>query len=174
MAFIARGKEGAFRQLYRRYAEKMYRYFYRMLYHHAGDAEDFTQELFTKIIEHPQAFDTHRKFSTWLFALAGNMVKNEYRRRERLSRNLARQSSSQLHSPDCLIEHLDLPVVRKYLTRAIQSLDEPHKQCFLLRFEAHLSIKEISEVLNCPEGTVKSRLHYTIQKLAQQLKGIKQ
>ena len=64
MREIARRDERAFAELYDRHGARMHRYFYRMLWRDAAKAEDFTQELFLKIIEKPHAFDTARPFRT--------------------------------------------------------------------------------------------------------------
>jgi len=170
MAAVAKGKESAFRQLYRRYADRMYRYFLRMLKYKVADAEDFTQELFAKLIEKPEAFDPSRRFSTWIYTLASNMIKNEYRRRDRRLTIEPINGQEVPDSPDCWIEELDMPVVREYLALAVQNLDKKHRQCFLLRYESQRSIQEISEILDCPEGTVKSRIYYAVRKLSSQLK----
>jgi RNA polymerase sigma-70 factor (ECF subfamily) len=51
----------------------------------------------------------------------------------------------------------------------LQSIDEPHKSTFVLRYFDELSLKEISEIHQCSEGTVKSRLFYTLRKIAARL-----
>lgn len=165
----AKGKDAAFRELYQRYASKMYHYFLRMLTYQREQAEDFTQDLFLKIIENPDAFDTKRKFSTWFYTLASNMVKNEYRRRGRQLPMLRLEDDLKAYSPDYFLNKLDEPVLKNYLALAIQSLDQHHRSCFLLRYDSQLTIQEISEILNCPAGTVKSRLHYALKKLSSKL-----
>tara|TARA_R110002049_G_scaffold240425_1_gene413941 strand:- start:211925 stop:212170 length:246 start_codon:yes stop_codon:yes gene_type:complete len=64
MSYVAKGKEKAFAELYRRYGKKMLFFFYQRLYQDKERAEDFSQDLFLKIIEDPTAFNTDRKFST--------------------------------------------------------------------------------------------------------------
>ena len=80
MRAIAQRNERAFAVLYDRYSPRMYRFFFRMLWRDAGKAEDFTQEIFLKIIEKPQLFDPERNFKTWIYTLASNLCKNEYSR----------------------------------------------------------------------------------------------
>ena len=169
VALSAKGRDAAFRELYQRYASKMYHYFLRMLAYQRELAEDFTQDLFLKIIENPGAFDTKRKFSTWFYTLASNMVKNEYRRKGRQVHMVTLEGDLKAYSPDYLLKQLDEPVLKKYLALAIQSLDQHHRSCFLLRYDSQLTIPEISEILNCPTGTVKSRLHYALKKLSSKL-----
>ncbi|MBV6654660.1 MAG: RNA polymerase sigma factor [Mameliella sp.] len=165
MQRIQRGQESAFNSLYERYGKRMYRYFYRMLGQSEELAHDFTQELFLKIIEQPKAFDTSRRFSTWFYTVAGNLVKNEYRRKAKQPQQTAlnEASGATLNSFD--LSEMDAEVRQSYITKAVEALRPHHKECFLLRYQEGLSVQEISEIIECPPGTVKSRLHYSLKKL---------
>lgn len=160
----------AFELVYDRYGSKMHSYFYRMLYQDSDKADDFTQDLFMKIVERPEMFDPNRRFSTWLYTVAGNMVKNEYRRNGRYQ---IVNEVPERPIPECfeyIPEPMDRALFERQLEQAVDELDEPHKQCFILRYQEGMSVKEIGEVLGCPEGTVKSRLYYTVRKLSDKLK----
>lgn len=160
----------AFELVYDRYGSKMHSYFYRMLYQDSDKADDFTQDLFMKIVERPEMFDPNRRFSTWLYTVAGNMVKNEYRRNGRYQ---IVNEVPERPIPECfeyIPEPMDRALFERQLEQAVDELDEPHKQCFVLRYQEGMSVKEIGEVLGCPEGTVKSRLYYTVRKLSDKLK----
>jgi len=80
MELIVRGDERAFGALYDRYQRKLIGYFARMLWNDRERAQDLLQELFTKIARQPGSYDPARPFSTWLYSVANNMCKNEYRR----------------------------------------------------------------------------------------------
>ena len=80
MADIVRREERAFAVLYDRYSPRMYRFFMRMFWQDAEKSADFTQELFLKIIEKPHLFQPGRSFRTWIYTIAGNLCKNEFRR----------------------------------------------------------------------------------------------
>jgi len=64
---------------------------------------------------------------------------------------------------------LDRSLFTARLTDALEELEDIHRTCFILRYQEELSIKEISEVMDCPEGTVKSRLYYALRKLSDKL-----
>lgn len=164
MQAITRGDERAFAALYDRYSPRMHRFFYRMLWRDAGRAEDFTQELFLKIIEKPHLYDPGRPFRTWIYALAGNLCKNEYRRKkpQDLEAGLSELAPEQ-HA--YLPEQLDRQLFETSLREAIDLLSEAHKQCFVLRYQEELSVADIAAITDTPEGTVKSRLHYALQKV---------
>ena len=124
-----------------------------------------------KIIEQPQAFDTSRRFSTWFYTVAANMVKNEYRRRGRKPSLHPLPEEGLAHSDtEELLAKLDAPIQRQNLELAVQQLSAKHRECFLLRYQEELSVQQISEIIGCPEGTVKSRLHYALRTLGKQLK----
>lgn len=170
MQFIQRGKKAAFDELYQRYAQRMYGYFYKMLWQNETKANDFTQELFLKIIENPKSFDTNKKFSTWIYTMANNLCKNEYRKNN--NQQKAYQQHQFIHSEisvNTKISH-DEDVFSAQLNAALEALPEAHRACFVLRYKDELSVKEISDILKCPEGTVKSRLFHATKKLSRQLK----
>ena len=81
MQLIVSGDQAAFSELYNRYKGRLYYYFYRMLGNSSEQANDFLQEIFMKIIEKPESYNPTYTFQTWLFSVANNMCKNEYRRR---------------------------------------------------------------------------------------------
>jgi RNA polymerase sigma-70 factor, ECF subfamily len=164
-AVAANGDERAFSDLYSRYGTRLYRFFLRMLWGDKGRAEDMTQEIFLKIIERPHSFDVSRRFSTWIFAVATNLCKNEYRRKHPiLVEDFQSEAWGDL-SYDYKPEQIDEALYAQHLQAAIDQLDWPHRQCFVLRYQEELSLQEVSEVLGCPIGTVKSRSHYALKRV---------
>ena len=69
--------------------------------------------------------------------------------------------------PDQILDQKDF---KDKLFAEVEKFDEDHRSAFLLRYQQNFGVKEISEILGCPEGTVKSRLFYTTKKLAEKLK----
>ena len=175
MECIQRGDTSAFNELYNRYSKRLLFYFFRELGGDHEKAQDFLQDILLKIVEKPDLFCTEKRFSTWIFAVAYNMCKNEYRR---LGIRSAVGSTANMDgiSPDIdsdyhqLERNLDQKTFESALTAELEKIDDGHRSAFLLRFQQNLSIKEIGEILGCSEGTVKSRLFYTTQKLATELK----
>ncbi len=172
MQHVANGNERAFQIIYQRYNKKMLRFFLRMLNNEEELAQDFLQDLFMKVIDKAHSFDTNRKFSTWLYTIAANMCKNEYRRREK-TRQLFRplEDMTQLSAPLTNFSHKeDNQYFLSCLENAIQELSPTHRQVFILRYQEDLSVKKVSEIMGCSEGTVKSRSFHALRKLAQKLK----
>jgi RNA polymerase sigma-70 factor (ECF subfamily) len=166
----SRGDKKAFKELFTRYQPKMYRYFFRMLGQEKELANDFTQDLFLKIIEKGSLFNPEKSFSVWIYAIAGNMMKNEYRRRGRQSQTKEWPDYLLENGLDIDLDQLDRPLFRTAMKKALDSLDDTHRNCYLLRFQEELSIQEISEILDCPQGTVKSRLFYAMKKIVRLMK----
>jgi RNA polymerase sigma-70 factor (ECF subfamily) len=171
MQKIASGNTYAFSELYDRYSRPLINYFYKMLWKERETAEDFMQELFTKIVDRPELFDTSRSFKTWMYSVANNMCKNEYRKRE-----VRNNTVNGLDETYRVKEHsvnqakfTDENLFKSKLNQELDKLEEVQKQTFILRFKHELSIREIAEIMECSEGTVKSRVFYTIKKLAANL-----
>jgi RNA polymerase sigma-70 factor, ECF subfamily len=167
MTLIKQGHERAFTALYKRYSAQMLRYFFRMLWKDEARAQDCLQDLFMKIVEKPEYFDLSRKFSTWLYSVAHNMCKNEYRKE-----NYRRSVSIDNHDAaieNTIHEQLDHDKFNIVLQRTMVSWNEDDRSLFVLRHELEMTFSEIGVILNCPEGTAKSRWFYLRKNLAAQL-----
>lgn len=172
MKLVTKGDSSAFEEVYDRYASKMMNYFHRLLWKDRLKAEDFTHELFTKIIQKPESFDPSRSFKTWLFSIANNMCKNEYKKAEvrKNADDIIKHDIDVQSDGSYILNALDREKFNADLDRELSKLDENHRLTFELRYRQEFSIKEISEMLNCSEGTVKSRIFYTLKKIGKKLK----
>lgn len=172
MLSISRGDKRAFDELYSRYAKPLLTYFMRMMWKDREKAEDFVHDLFAKIINKPELFDASRAFKTWVYSVANNMCKNEYKKQEvrkNTSNGLDNTYTVSDQNSNVLNEVQDL-FFQNSFQRSLADLDEKHREVFSLRHEDGLSIKEIAEVLEISDGTVKSRLFYATKYLAESLK----
>jgi len=129
--------------------------------------KDFTQDLFLKVFEKASYFNAEMKFSTWLYTLASNMCKNEFRREK--IRNPVSLPKQGLIFNEEHERRIDLQSFNQDLYDVLDEVEYEHKSAFLLRYGSGLSIKEIAGILDCHEGTVKSRLYYTLKFLAKKL-----
>jgi RNA polymerase sigma-70 factor, ECF subfamily len=172
MKLIVLGDQSAFNELYHRYKDRLYYYFYRMLGNSPEQANDFLQELFMKTIEKPESYNPAYAFQTWLFSMANNMCKNEYRRRG------VRLEYQDYESYEQKLDFLKEPTIEPELLieKIFQTLDqlgEENRSAFLLRYREGFSIKEVAQILELPEGTVKSRLFYAKKILTEKLNYLK-
>ena len=168
---MTKGKEKAFDELYKRYSKKIVFFFYQRLYQDNEKAQDFLQDLFLKIIEKPELFKEGTKFSTWIYTMASNMCKNEYRRNSVRGTKVEGFDLNEIldEIPFIAIDKEDRELFMESLNKELNKMDENQSLTFILRHQEHFSIKEISEIMECSEGTVKSRLFYTVKKLAENL-----
>lgn len=137
-----------------------------------GYAEDVTQETLFRawqrpiILERPEA-----AVRAWLFTVARNLVVDDWRSARRRY-EVGTDAPPEQHQADATDRVLDSWLV----SEALASLSPEHRQVLVHGYYRSLSVREISQTLDVPEGTVKSRMHYALRamKLALQEKGVTQ
>ena len=175
MSFLIKGDSKAFNEIYSRYSGPLKGYFMRMLWRDEEKAEDFMHDLFAKIIRKPDAFDIKRSFKTWIYTIAFNMCKNEYKKQE-VRKNTSLGFDQHYNISDektNLIKEIEFNQFGEAFSEKLNELDAKHKEVFTLRHVEGLSIKEIAEIVQINEGTVKSRIFYATKQLAKLLKEYK-
>jgi len=175
---IQRGEKAAFDELYLRYSKPLMVYFSQLLRRDEEKAADFVQDLFTKIITKPELIDASRSFKSWVYVVANNMCKNEYKRlsirNEKDVLNEWDESNSLSNEQEWNgAKHTDQKIVKRAFDEAILKLEDKHREVVEMRHIIGMSIKEMAETLNTQEGTIKSRLFYATKQLAQLLEPYK-
>jgi RNA polymerase sigma-70 factor (ECF subfamily) len=171
MTAMSKGDKMAFDELYKRFAGQLRGYFQKMLWQDKEKAEDFVHDLFAKLIRNPDYFDVNRSFKTWLFSVASNMCKNEYKKQEvRKNTSNGIEEYRSVSSTNDVVSEVQDAQFKQAFEKCLSELDEKHREVFTLRHFDGLSMKEISEVMEINEGTVKSRLFYATKQLSEQLK----
>lgn len=157
----------ALTELHSRYGKKALGFFIRMFQGDMNKSQDFVQELFMRILDKHHQFDVSKRFYSWMFTIASNMCKSEFRKPANNS------ISADGYELNDLAEYnensLDKKVFREALHNAMESLQSNHKEAFHLRFIEELAVKEIALITGVSEGTVKSRLFYATKKVTSQL-----
>ena len=160
------GNEGAFTQIMQRY-EPLIKGFLHKRLKDEERVRDLTQDTFLRVHRARDRYDTSRKFSTWIYTIASNRLKTEYRtrsrRRETVFSELRKESGparpvefeSEHPSPEQLAYEGEL---RDAIEEAIESLDDHHRIPFVMREVEDRTYEEISDAIGVPVGTVKSRL----------------
>src|SRR5690606_15019511 len=168
MAYVVKGRHQAFEQLYNRYSKPLLRFFYRQLYQDEEKAQDFLQDLFLKVVEKSNLYHPDKKFKVWIYAIASNMCKNEYRKNEVRGNKVMDFDFTEIIDPSfsTLSNGFDQRLFNQMLAKELEKMDDLHSLTFAMRYQDNLSVKEISEVMECPVGTVKSRLFYSLKKLS--------
>jgi RNA polymerase sigma-70 factor (ECF subfamily) len=162
--------ERAFDELYHRHARRVMGFLMRQL----GDSEraaDLVQDAFLRLWSSRERYLSGKCFSTWLFSIAYNLLKNEYRR-SGYSVEYAEHviNSTTEEQNDDLDVRLDDKLFDAALRQELSLLDAESRLLFSLRFEEEMTVPQIAEVMKIPEGTVKSRQHTIIRNLKQKLK----
>jgi RNA polymerase sigma-70 factor (ECF subfamily) len=173
MDFIMKGEVRAFDELYARYSKRLLVYFTRMLNFDKTIAEDALQDLFLKIAEVPERFDKSRSFKTWIFSIASNQCKNYYRHQKIVSESAEEIKYMNEHTNDQAFlkaaSKMDAVLFRTMLDEVLNSIAVEKKEAFILKYQEEKTIAEIAWIQDCPEGSVKSRLHYTLKILEEKL-----
>lgn len=172
-ASVKRGDATAFDELYQRYSYRLLHYLVRMLGGNEARAQDLLQDVFLKVIEKRALFTEARSFSSWIFTIACNRCKNEYRSRDIRSEveyNETGSKATRSEFESDIFDQLEWRHFYNELHNVLKLFDDDQRSAFLLRFQDNMSISEIALIQNCPEGTVKSRLHYALKKIARYLK----
>jgi RNA polymerase sigma-70 factor (ECF subfamily) len=172
------GHTNAFNTLVLRYRDRIFSVVYNMT-SNREDANDVTQDVFVKAFQNIHRFQQKSTFFTWLYRIAVNTAisfikKNRSRQffslenleEEGISGKLAEILSSRKHSR----RELMLRELQEKLNEALQKLSVKHRTTVVLFEIEGLSHKDIGEILNCSEGTVRSRLHYAKNELQNYMK----
>jgi RNA polymerase sigma-70 factor (ECF subfamily) len=170
-----RGDRKAFGALVERYQRRVVGVALAVV-HNQDDALELAQETFVRAYENLGKFESRSSFSTWLYRIAANLA-IDFRRREGrhviLRGDDAESEFDRLPDPrsDSFAETARGQLNRR-LTEALKQLTPEHRAVILLREVEGLSYDEISDVLQCPRGTVMSRLHYARNRLRTILKDL--
>ena len=164
------GDELAFREILNRYEPSIRGFLHKRLKDEER-VQDLTQDTFLRVHRARDRYDSARKFSTWIYTIASNLLKNEYRnrsrRRETSFSDLRKDNASQGNAsrpiefesdtadPEQLAYQSEL---RDAIRDAIERMDEHHRIPFVMREVEDRTYEEISEAIGVPVGTVKSRL----------------
>ena len=171
MKALSKGDKRAFDELYKRFYGQLLGYFKNMLWGDREKAEDMVHDIFAKIIKNPDYFDSDRSFRTWLFSVASNMCKNEYKKQAvRKNTSTGVEEHRSISSSTNVLSEVQDVQFQEAFEENLAKMDEKHREVFALRHLEGLSMKEIAEVMQINEGTVKSRLFYATKFLAEKLK----
>lgn len=146
-----------FEVLYQRHGRRAKGFFLRMMDYDEALADDLTQELFLRIWKHRGEYNADGSFETWLFTIAYNLCKNEYRHQNAVRGCVETLSQRPEPSTDP-VQDLERKELKALIRQAVQRLPEGQREAFILRYEEDLPLADVAAILAIPEGTVKSRL----------------
>lgn len=160
------GNDRAFSELVSRYEPLIKGFLFKRLKDEER-VQDLTQDTFLRVHRARERYDTGRKFSTWIYTIASNLLKNEYRNRSRRRET----SFSDLRAEGAEVRPIEFESdavdperqtyqgeLREAIEDAIGRLEDHHRIPFVMREVEDRTYEEISEAIGVPVGTVKSRL----------------
>jgi len=177
LEFQKNNTEAAFNILVQKYKNPLTNFVFRFL----GDYEacaDVVQETMIKVYRYKDSYSSVAKFSTWIYTIAGNLARTEYRRQRR--RNIISINDygeehktydlpDESYRPDVIT---DSGIKDEIIQKALLKVKETYREAVILRDIQGMSYEEISEILGVNEGTVKSRINRGRAQLQELLKGI--
>ena len=166
MGFVQKGREAAFSELDIRYKDRLHNFLFRYTQNHQ-DCEDLVQETFFRVHKSRHSYERIAKFSTWMYTIAINLAKSLYKKKKKMQLVSIHKNDNDPDAFEIILEdtvilqdeklHQNLSLQK--LEEALDSLQSEFRDVVILRDIEQLSYEEISEKLNVPMGTVKSRIN---------------
>ena len=172
------GDERAYVELVNRYKDRLLNFVFQFL----GDieqAEDVVQDTMLRLYEKKHYYKEIAKFSTWIYTIARNLANTELRKRKRTKTTYLSQLSKerQFEIPaiqDDVDQSLQNEFINDRIQSAISNLPEHFKVVIILRDIQELSYEDISNIVEVPLGTIKSRINRARIQLQAELSDLKQ
>lgn len=137
------------------------------------DADDLAQETFLVLARQGHTFAARSRLSTWLYGVLLNLERHR-RRQHGMARHKLRvlsEQSSDARQVPAAETPIEVREWKRSLWALVAQLPEGQRQSLVLRYSQRLSYDEIAAVLDCPLGTVKSRIHHGLAALRTMLGG---
>ena len=176
MAAYQKGDTRGFDLLLKRHRKPVFNFLYRQV-GNGTLAEDLLQDVFLRVIRSAKRYSPRAKFTTWLYTIARNLCvdnarRAKHRRHASLDQTLGNDPSGKQTLLDRVADQgpgVDRQAMgaklRHNIQEAVASLSDEQREVFLMREQLNLPFKEISEIVGCPENTVKSRMRYALEHL---------
>jgi RNA polymerase sigma-70 factor (ECF subfamily) len=177
MARLVSGQDAALNDLMARHSERLFHYLIRSL-QNENEAADLAQETFVRIYQNRAKFNPSQKFSTWLYAIASNLVRDCYRSRARhpqISLNAKNETSDaefgEQLTDEKLIPSESLQMVERAdaVRKAVAALPEELRTPLILAEYEEMSQAEIGETLDCSVKAVETRIYRARKQLREAL-----
>ncbi len=171
MIDLCNGDQDAFSEIVDRFKRPLYSHLIRML-GNEEDAEEQLQMTFCRVFRYRNNYDPDRPLVTWIFTIASNLAKKEWRRRSRWT--MVPLDKVVLKGSGTMTPHFreGRRELAASIEEAVNSLPEHYREPFLLREKQGLTYEEISDILGIRIGTVKSRINRARASLREALEDV--
>ncbi len=155
--------------LFERYHKKIYNYFYRAL-SQSADAEDATQNLFTRLLKYRSSYKDDKKFSTWIFSIALNQRNQSLldRQKKNLTDEVIYQN--ELDTDTNISTSLEDEKNVTHISNAITKLPSKQRELLSLYLFQELSHKDLAQVFESRVETIRVQVHRALGLLKNELK----
>lgn len=162
MQAVATGDAGALRDLTGRWKRPLFAFLLRA----AGgrDTDDLYQETWLRVVRGARGFDARRRFSTWLFQIALNLSRDLHRRA--LPEPATPEALEQASAASADATPGEARDAALDVQRLLAALPDVQREVVVLRVLEDVPEDEVARIVGCPRGTVKSRLHHGLARLA--------
>ena len=160
--FIESQKDVYFEHLYERYADKVYRKCLSFVKDEAK-AEDFTHDIFLKLVLSLSSYKEHAKFSTWLYSITYNFCVDKVRTSKKLQEVALEENFDGIidDTEDAELKEIEA----RRLRETLHQVSPEERSILLMKYQEDLSIKDIAEMLGVTESAVKMRLKRAKEKV---------
>lgn len=173
---MLKGNQDAFEEIVTLFQHRLFHICYRML-GNKEEAEDIAQEAFVRAYINIHTYDQKRKFATWLFRIATNLCIDRIRKKKPdyyLDAEVPGTEGLTMYSqiaaagelPDEEVERMEMQDRMQY---EISRLPDKYRSVIVLRYMEELPLQDISDILEIPLGTVKTRVHRGREALRKQM-----
>ena len=174
--FCLLGDVNQFSKLVNKYKNMVYNLCFRMCHNH-NEAEDLTQDSFLRAFQNLESFDPNHQFSTWLYQVTLNLVRDHFKKRKIKSYSLDQNDRRQLDSYSKIPANSSNNPENSFkekenlrqIEQSVASLPISYREVIVLRHFQGLSYHEIAMILKLPLSTVKGRLYHARQQLQEKL-----
>lgn len=177
MALLQQGNHDVMVTLMRRYKERIITFIFRFIGSY-DIAIDLAQDVFVRVYRSRNTFSGNDKFSNWIFTIAANVARSEYKTMhnqatislETMQQELNDESlhlADESYMPD---ETVDTSIIAQQIQKALMALPATHRMMVIMRDIQNLSYEQIASIENIEVGTVKSRINRGRAQLQHMLK----
>ncbi|MHB1457799.1 MAG: RNA polymerase sigma factor [Armatimonadota bacterium] len=177
IAMCAHGRRDAMDLLVSRHHSKLLDFVYRQV-HDRELADDIIQSTFIRVFEGAASYRTKASFKTWMYTIALNLIRDEYRRRS-VRPELVPEDAVNIEDMNLFDLEIASPEISAInsirdtdMWTVVDRLPENQRITIILRFRQGLTYEEIADVMHAPCGTVKSWVHHALKALHQSLKSL--
>lgn len=160
---IVLSNKDAFSVIINRYEAPLRRYIFRLGVRDTRDVEDILQNSFIKVYRFLRSFDDSFSFSSWIYRIVHNETYDFFRIKKRRPEITLDDDSQQLflniESSDDPEQIFDNNIDKEAMTKALDKLDKKYRDVLVLRYAEDKDYRQISDILEIPEGTVATLIH---------------